>query len=504
MEQGRVVILGKKRILIVIVSVLAVAGICISGGYIYRRISMSKKEVVVTPISYISGGGYMNQNTIGGMVSNNYMQEVMLDNECSIKEVFVSKGDKVSKGAELLSYDTTVLEMDLTEQDLKIQQTELDIKALKREIEELKNTKPAVKINKDQEQVVNTILDFNSKADSGQGTKNEPYRFLCSNDTIIKGSFINALAGYDETGKNKDNEAKTAVLQFYGGNGEYLWTIHGDDYMPMDSNFSWSMSTDDGILDEPEVAEEGMTRKEIDDRLMEKRQELKNLETDKKDMELQVMKIKKKIEDSIVKAVVDGVVMEVQNKDQIDSNMPYMTINGSEGAYINGAVSELLLSDVKTGDSVTVQYWNENGAFTSQGTIIEVSSYPVDNNVFGYGGGNSNVSYYPITISVEGCDNIPQGQYVEIILGGPDIIDEGFVCLPKAYIRRDNGSYYVYIADDNDHLIKKYVEIGRIVYGDMYEITDGITMEDKIAFPYGKYVREGTRVKTQGDDIFYK
>ena len=33
--------------------------------------------------------------------------------------------------------------------------------------------------------------------------------------------------------------------------------------------------------------------------------------------------------------------------------------------------------------------------------------------------------------------------------------------------------------------------LGRIIWGDAYEIRSGLTAEDKIAFPYGKEVKEG-------------
>ena len=36
---------------------------------------------------------------------------------------------------------------------------------------------------------------------------------------------------------------------------------------------------------------------------------------------------------------------------------------------------------------------------------------------------------------------------------------------------------------------------GQIFYGEMVEIKDGITSEDYLAFPYGKKVKEGAKVK---------
>ena len=44
-------------------------------------------------------------------------------------------------------------------------------------------------------------------------------------------------------------------------------------------------------------------------------------------------------------------------------------------------------------------------------------------------------------------------------------------------------------------LEKQYVEGGKNMYGSI-EIVSGLTMEDEIAFPYGRNVKEGAKTKT--------
>ena len=48
--------------------------------------------------------------------------------------------------------------------------------------------------------------------------------------------------------------------------------------------------------------------------------------------------------------------------------------------------------------------------------------------------------------------------------------------------------------DQNGRLRKQYVRTGRIFYGRIIEILDGITPEDAIAFPYGS-AQEGAKTK---------
>ena len=61
------------------------------------------------------------------------------------------------------------------------------------------------------------------------------------------------------------------------------------------------------------------------------------------------------------------------------------------------------------------------------------------------------------------------------------------------------GKSYVMMADENNQLKKQYVVTGKTVYGSAIEIKSGLTEDDKIAFPYGKDVKEGVRTKDTDD-----
>lgn len=66
----------------------------------------------------------------------------------------------------------------------------------------------------------------------------------------------------------------------------------------------------------------------------------------------------------------------------------------------------------------------------------------------------------------------------------------------KAYIRQDDdGSSYVYVRDENERLKKQPVVTGRSIYGSYIEIKEGLSMEDYIAFPYGKTLKDGVKTK---------
>ena len=82
---------------------------------------------------------------------------------------------------------------------------------------------------------------------------------------------------------------------------------------------------------------------------------------------------------------------------------------------------------------------------------------------------------------------------MEITINNEDE-DEGSFYIPLAYVRKENGNYYV-MKDVDGKLKKQYVKTGKIIWGDTIEIKSGITMEDYVAFPYAKDAVEGVKTK---------
>ena len=69
------------------------------------------------------------------------------------------------------------------------------------------------------------------------------------------------------------------------------------------------------------------------------------------------------------------------------------------------------------------------------------------------------------------------------------------IFISKQFVRNKDGEDFVYKEGKNGKLEKQIVRTGQIFYGEMVEIKDGITSEDYLAFPYGKKVKEGAKVK---------
>ena len=208
--------------------------------------------------------------------------------------------------------------------------------------------------------------------------------------------------------------------------------------------------------------------------------------------------MKKLTSEGVVLAEVDGVIKSVgdmENPPQDGS--AFITVSGSEGLYVSGYLSELQLGSVGVGTEIFANSWQSGNRFNA--TIQSISPYPSKNaNV--WGDGNPNVSYYPYTAYIENSEGLKNGEYVDLSMTatyGEDTMNSIFI--EKAYVREENGRSYVLKADENNRLVKQYVETGKTLYGQAVEIKSGLSMEDRIAFPYGKAAKEGVKVKESSD-----
>ena len=165
---------------------------------------------------------------------------------------------------------------------------------------------------------------------------------------------------------------------------------------------------------------------------------------------------------------------------------------------MKGSLSELQLGEVEVGQKVYANCW-ESGQ-NVEASITEISTYPDENSNARGGDGNPNVSYYPYTAYIENTEGLRNGEYVDLTItatGGED--QENKIYLEKAYIRDEDGKKYVMKADKDNRLAKQYVKTGKTIWGAYAEIVEGLTKEDRIAFPYGKSAKEGVKVKDESE-----
>ena len=195
----------------------------------------------------------------------------------------------------------------------------------------------------------------------------------------------------------------------------------------------------------------------------------------------------REMDDGNVYAEVDGKVVSVLTQEEAkERQQPVVKVSGGGGFYVTGSVSELNREQLAIGSEVTINDYRNGGMYT--GTVQSVGDYPSSTDAY-YGNGNPNVSYYPFTVFVEESADLVGGSYVNIqySLGQAG----GGIYLQNPFLRKENGESFVYVRGENGRLEKRAVQTGKSVWGSYTEILSGITLEDRIAFPYGKTVKPG-------------
>lgn len=215
-------------------------------------------------------------------------------------------------------------------------------------------------------------------------------------------------------------------------------------------------------------------------------------------LKVELEKLEKEMNNSAVYSALDGVVMELADPKEVTTHEPMIKVSGGGGYLVKGTVSELALGSVKPGQSVTVSDWSTGMSYV--GTVKGVSDYPSNGN--NWSDGNNNVSYYPFTVSVDATANLQQNSYVQLSYSAGAAEDGDSVYLLNSFIRTEGPKSYIYIAEDGK-LVKRYVRTGKSIWGSYTEILGGLEEGARLAFPFGKNVREGAAVQNAGIDTLY-
>lgn len=203
--------------------------------------------------------------------------------------------------------------------------------------------------------------------------------------------------------------------------------------------------------------------------------------------------------DGNVYAEFDGKVVSVLTEEEAKTqNQPVLKVSGGGGFYIQGSVSELEKDKMQIDQEVTVNDWNTGMTYT--GKIVSMGDFPTNSDGWN-GSGNPNVSYYPFTVFVDETADLQAGMYVNIQYSSAE--SENGIYLENPFIRTENGQSYVYVQGAGGKLEKRFVTTGKALWGSYTEIRSGLTVDDLIAFPYGKNLKEGApTVESDVSDLY--
>ena len=156
---------------------------------------------------------------------------------------------------------------------------------------------------------------------------------------------------------------------------------------------------------------------------------------------------------------------------------------------MKGLADEYQLQQLQPG-SVLTGFTYESG-LPVEAEVKEISNFPSSNNMYGYG---REVSYYPFTAYIKNSDGLKNMEGVSLELPAESENPAGLY-ISKQFVRNKDGKDFVYVENKDHQLEKRTVQVGKNFYGSMLEIKSGLTEEDNIAFPYGKKVKEGVKVR---------
>lgn len=130
----------KKKIIIGILVAALIAGGAAGGGVYYRN--SHQKAVSVVSVDSLAGEYYSEDTNLDGNITSSAIQNISVDKDMIIQELYVSKGDSVNKGDKLISFDMTLVEMELKIAKLKQQQQEQNLNKAINRLNSLKNGGP--------------------------------------------------------------------------------------------------------------------------------------------------------------------------------------------------------------------------------------------------------------------------------------------------------------------------------------------------------------------------
>ncbi|MGN0978123.1 MAG: hypothetical protein ACI4PH_08730, partial [Faecousia sp.] len=131
------------------------------------------------------------------------------------------------------------------------------------------------------------------------------------------------------------------------------------------------------------------------------------------------------------------------------------------------------------------------------GTVESIGDFPVSPSSWS-SDDNANVSYYPFTAFVDSTADLQAGNYVSVSYSTSE--GGNGVYLQNAFIRTEQGRSFVFAEGENGKLEKRYITVGKSLWGSYTQVLSGVTEDDYLAFPYGKTVKDGVPA-VESDDM---
>ncbi len=224
---------------------------------------------------------------------------------------------------------------------------------------------------------------------------------------------------------------------------------------------------------------------------------LKEAELNLKTKEAELEKAKQLLENATITSPVAGRVQSINESGTDSQGNPaaYITIQQAGAYRVKGTIGELQQGAISEGDRIKLTSRLDSSK-TWLGTVTLVDyENPVkneNNNYISSSDSGESASKYPFYVELDSIDGLIMGQhlYMERYVEGEDasgvIVSSAYICY------EDDGSAYVWAENSRSKLEKRSITLGDYNENtDNYQVTDGLSETDYIAFPDEQYCHVG-------------
>lgn len=225
--------------------------------------------------------------------------------------------------------------------------------------------------------------------------------------------------------------------------------------------------------------------------------DLKEAELNIKAKETEVARSQELLNNAVVTSPIQGRVQSISENgmDNYGNPLPYITIQQSGSYRVKGTINELQRGGIMEGSRLTILSRTTDESWSGTVTLVDYENPTQDNEYSMYYGNSSDEmsasSKYPFYVELETTDGLILGQHVYMELETEEEETAG-VSLSGAFLcYSEDGSAYVW-AEKRGKLEQRTVTLGEYnPMQDTYEITEGLSGEDYIAFPDPELCVEG-------------
>lgn len=224
---------------------------------------------------------------------------------------------------------------------------------------------------------------------------------------------------------------------------------------------------------------------------------LKETELNLKTKEAELEKAKQLLENATITSPVAGRVQSINESGTDSQGNPaaYITIQQAGAYRVKGTIGELQQGAISEGDRIKLtSRLDSSKTWLGTVTLVDYENPVKNENNYYISSSDSgeSASKYPFYVELDSIEGLIMGQhlYMERYTEGEDASG---VTVSSAYIcYEDDGSAYVWAENSRGKLEKRAVTLGAYNENtDNYQVTDGLSETDYIAFPDEQYCHVG-------------